>query len=267
MSRFICVTDNEYYRVLEKNEKLEWKEDVIHVMLQDDELNLVDALMLCEFRCEQKEKRREEIKRIEETKEPRKLIDRLLAKDALMESYLEKNIILKARLRKVERLLKKKPGILQETPSTGLLKKIELIEHEKNNVQQKLDELRVVLATLDEESLVVKKVQNFSIQEFKKKEWLHPSEGGILAVVHPDVASDEILDRMNGKIILTDHVPKDKTRDKNYMIFMKLTELNAEDFENFLVLKRGDLDRELKARTIFSNIIEEYKKERQTAIR
>lgn len=255
-------------RFLKKHNKEDLEEDIKLIMMRNEELPLQAALKIAEKKYE---KKKIEVPKPKKTKHKGisdKLVKELELKIVLLE---EKNKKLKKHLKGKDKLIRKLGKRLQLIPKEELVdfketrikyytkqlkEHTRLIKHYEKELKRR-DEFIVNM----DKGMLVKKLEDLSLDEFKAKSFLNISKNDVLMINNPSSISKKVIDNLKGKvkIIITNKIPRSKEFD---FIFIKPDNIIIKESNFFAIAEKNTIENALKKKDVLKDILEDYKKKR-----
>lgn len=255
-------------RFLKKHNKEDLEEDVKLIMIRNEELPLQAALKMAEKKYEQK--------KIEAPK-PKKVREKVISDKQLKESQL-KIVLLEEKNKKLKRILKDKDKLIKKLGKRlKFTPKEELVDFKESRIKHYTKQLkenaRLVkhyekeLKRMNEfivniyKGVLVKKLDDLSLDEFKAKNFLNITKDDILMVNNPSSISKKVIDNLKEKIkiIITNKIPRSKEFD---FVFIKPDNIIIKESTFFAIAEKNAIEKALKKKDILKDILEEYKKKR-----
>nr|MCK4930116.1 DUF460 domain-containing protein [Nanoarchaeota archaeon] len=255
-------------RFLKKHNKEDLEEDIKLIMMRNEELPLQAALRMAEKKYEKKKIEIPKPKKVKEKVISDKLVKELELKIVLLE---EKNKKLKKHLKDKDKLIKKLGKRLQLIPKEELVDfketRIKLYTKQLKEHTRLIKHYEKELKRRDEfivdtdKGMLVKKLEDLSLDEFKAKSFLNISKDDILMINNPSSISRKVIDSIKGKvkIIITNKIPRSEELD---FIFIKPDNVIIKESTFFAIAEKNIIEKALKKKDVLKDIIEDYKKKR-----
>jgi hypothetical protein len=177
--------------------------------------------------------------------------------------------ILKKELRSKE----KPTVIVKKDISKDLLQKDQIIQHLRRTITKKEGEKQILQrkAQLLEHFLmrakdhyVLKKLENFGMEEFTKKKFLSIQRDDILLVDDPNTMSMAVIDELRKivSVIIHKKPVSERVRSMLPFIFIDAAKLQIKEAGSLAIVPKRQMDEHRSARSALKKVIEEYHKER-----
>ena len=259
-------------KFLKREGKEDLEEDVKLIMMRNEELPLQAALKMAEEKYKKKEKSSAKPKkRMAEKRISNKQLEELQLKIILLE---EKNAKLRRKIKDKDKLIKKLSKRIKSVPREQLVDfKETRIKHYTKQVKEhtrlarhyekELKRRDEFIASLSK-GVLVKKLSDLSLDEYKAKSFLNIGKDDILLVDNPSSISKKVVDSIKGKvkIIITSRVPRSKEPG---FVFLKPDDIIIKESTFFAIAQKKAVEEALrkKHKDILKSIIDEYKQERK----
>ncbi|MFH1917214.1 MAG: DUF460 domain-containing protein [Nanoarchaeota archaeon] len=240
-------------KVLDKQDKRVLADEVKEFLIKNEELNINEAISILEAKEEKLERKK---KREKEYSPLAKLKDELSVMEEVFSLKKEENQALKRRLREFEKRRatpsKSRDDLLREKEerihflTRKLQESCELVQRREKEIR----EWKNFLAGIGQDYVVVKKVADL---ETYKKGRLHDE---IIFVEKADGALDDVSSL---RIIITKDVP----RNHKGIIFLDARLFGLKEKEDFVLVRREELDSALAKKEVLSKIIKDYQASRR----
>lgn len=169
--------------------------------------------------------------------------------------YLNKKIASLSSDEKLRELLS-----LKEKRIFGLTKEIELKEEEIESLKQELRELRFFLSQVNS-SIVVKKLRNFGLNEFERKNpILNIQDHDVLLVEEPNIVSKKVIDLIKEKVRIV--IYKKRPKEELPFIFIDSKKLEIKEGKYFGIVDKNLFNKIVNKFELLEKIVKEYRKER-----
>lgn len=241
-------------RHLEKQHKEELKEEIIKLAIRD-ERGIADSIRIIETAPEERKEKRKRLRtgkiKIEEIYEDAanlKEEDNLRRKLEKIKQNI--NAIIKAKTRKTIKIKDKKIEYL--------LKKIKEQEQEIKRLNTEVEKIKGLIKE-SEKNIITKKIKNLSWENIKEEKL-----GRIIYVEDPNIYSEKSIEKIDKEVsIIISKETSKKLQEKFKTIFIGREKLGIEEYDEFIVINKENLEKVKKELDIIKKIIEEYRETRK----
>ena len=250
--------------VLEKKDKTALSDNLKAFMIKHEKINIEDAIRFLE-RKPQPVKFKIPKQRIETT--PIKELERLKQRILILE---EKNKDLQGQLGEA----RKKAMVLERT--TNNAPKDPVIRQKDRQIvllSQRLREMKLQISELNNrlhltvdfvadlnDKVLIKKLRNLTMNEFEDKQFLKIREGDILLVKDPNIVSHKLLEILQDKVKII--ITREKVTVKKGFVYLNASNLKLKQIEDYAIVGKQDLERELARANVLDNVLQSYREER-----
>ena len=250
--------------VLEKKDKTALSDNLKAFMIKHEKINIEEAIRFLE-RKPQPVKFKIPKQRIETT--PIKELERLKQRILILE---EKNKDLQGQLGEA----RKKAMVLERT--TNNAPKDPVIRQKDRQIvllSQRLREMKLQISELNNrlhltvdfvadlnDKVLIKKLRNLTMNEFEDKQFLKIREGDILLVKDPNIVSHKLLEILQDKVKII--ITREKVTVKKGFVYLNASNLKLKQIEDYAIVGKQDLERELARANVLDNVLQSYREER-----
>ena len=250
--------------VLEKKDKTALSDNLKAFMIKHEKINIEEAIRFLE-RKPQPVKFKIPKQRIETT--PIKELERLKQRILILE---EKNKDLQGQLGEA----RKKAMVLERT--TNNAPKDPVIRQKDRQIvllSQRLREMKLQISELNNrlhltvdfvadlnDKVLIKKLRNLTMNEFEDKQFLKIREGDILLVKNPNIVSHKLLEILQDKVKII--ITREKVTVKKGFVYLNASNLKLKQIEDYAIVGKQDLERELARANVLDNVLQSYREER-----
>lgn len=141
-------------------------------------------------------------------------------------------------------------------------RKVKSKEKDISRIKYEVDKLKIFLSRLNDNYLI-KKLDNLGKAEFEKKESLNISLGDILYVKDPNIFNNKIIENLKANVTIIIHEKKLAGACARLpFIFISSKNIKIEENNDFALVRRDTLDKEVEKKRILEKVLEEYKSQR-----
>ncbi len=176
--------------------------------------------------------------------------------DEIGELWRAKETLERAKRTPPNKLLKEKEHTLHVL-SMKMLDKESLLESQRKRIQTQ----NQFLANLAGRTLL-KRLDNLSDGEWQRKSFLNIQKGDFLLVVDPNLVSENVTEKIRGSVVIY----KKKLSVRKDFIYVSADKLKLDEIEHFASVSSEQLQKALAGHNVLKNVVEAYKKERQTTL-
>ena len=250
--------------VLEKKDKTALSDNLKAFMIKHEKINIEEAIRFLE-RKPQPVKFKIPKQRIETT--PIKELERLKQRILILE---ENNKDLQGQLGEA----RKKAMVLERT--TNNAPKDPVIRQKDRQIvllSQRLREMKLQISELNNrlhltvdfvadlnDKVLIKKLRNLTMNEFEDKQFLKIREGDILLVKDPNIVSHKLLEILQDKVKII--ITREKVTVKKGFVYLNASNLKLKQIEDYAIVGKQDLERELARANVLDNVLQSYREER-----
>ena len=144
-----------------------------------------------------------------------------------------------------------------QTSTLKMLDKESLLESQRKRIQTQ----NQFLANLAGRTLL-KRLDNLSDGEWQRKSFLNIQKGDFLLVVDPNLVSENVTEKIRGSVVIY----KKKLSVRKDFIYVSADKLKLDEIEHFASVSSEQLQKALAGHNVLKNVVEAYKKERQTTL-
>ncbi|MBL7147549.1 MAG: DUF460 domain-containing protein [Nanoarchaeota archaeon] len=142
-------------------------------------------------------------------------------------------------------------------------KEVKFKEEEIELLQEKINNLNLILSKLNENYLL-KKLNNLGSFEFgNKNKFLNIKEGDILLVDELNIFNNKVVEKIKNNVKVIIYKNKlNKTTKRLPFVFINSGDLDLTEEKHFAIVNKEMLNKEINKANIFSRVVEDYKNER-----
>jgi len=142
-------------------------------------------------------------------------------------------------------------------------KEVKVKEEEIELLQEKMNNLNLILSKLNENYLL-KKLNNLGSFEFgNKNKFLNIKEEDILLVDNPNIFNNKVVEKIKNNVKAIIYKNKlNKTTKRLPFVFINSEDLDLTEEKHFAIVGKEELNKEIERSDIFSRVVEDYKNER-----
>lgn len=135
-------------------------------------------------------------------------------------------------------------------------------EEELNKLKEELKNIRSFISRIGNEHFLVKKLNNFTNQEFESKnKILNISKEDVLLVDDSNTCSEKIVDALKDKVRFVIFRKEPSKKLKEQFIFINSKEIQIEENEYFAIVGKKDFERQKNKIDLLGKIVREYRDE------
>jgi predicted RNase H-like nuclease (RuvC/YqgF family) len=110
------------------------------------------------------------------------------------------------------------------------------------------------------DKVLIKKLRNLTMNEFEDKQFLKIREGDILLVKDPNIVSHKLLEILQDKVKII--ITREKVTVKKGFVYLNASNLKLKQIEDYAIVGKQDLERELARANVLDNVLQSYREER-----